>query len=70
MVFSMTSVSFGANGPDPFTSFFEFLIALEEMPVEEFVMMADDTPSRRLSDYHRSCDRDSEDSSLSIASRA
>jgi hypothetical protein len=53
MVFSLTSVSFGANGPDPFTSFFEFLTALEEMPVEEFVKSADQTPSGRMSDYHR-----------------
>jgi hypothetical protein len=53
MLFSLTSVSFGAHGSDPFTSFFEFLTALEEMPVEQFVRSADETPSARIAEYHK-----------------
>jgi hypothetical protein len=53
VLFSLTTTAYAANGPGPFTTFYDFLSALEEMPLEEFVKMADDTPLVQIREYHQ-----------------
>ena len=53
ILFSLYNTAYAASAPGPFTSFYEFLGALEEMPAEEFAKIADETPSVQIREYHR-----------------